>query len=78
MLLLVGKQRLLSVVEVLSVAALLVPKSLLLLMLLLLVVAAWMLLTVSLLVTSGCILLTDASGWADIGQLCSVYGACTA
>ena len=29
-------------------------------------------------VTGGCIVLTDASRWADMGQLCSVYGACTA
>ena len=33
---------------------------------------------VSVVVASGCMLLTDASRWADIGQLCSVYGACTA
>ena len=59
-------------------AALLVTKSLLLLMLLLADVP-WLVLTVSLLVNGGCILLLpDAAGWADIGQLCSVYGACTA
>ena len=57
------------------VAVLLVNKSLLLLMLQL----AAVLLTVSLVVSGGCILLLpDAAGWADIGQLCSVYGACTA
>ena len=28
------------------------------------------------LVSGGCMVLTDASGWTDIGQLCSVYGAC--
>ena len=27
-------------------------------------------------VSGGCMVLTDASGWTDIGQLCSVYGAC--
>ena len=75
-LLLVEEQRLLSVVGSCLLLAV-VNKSFLLLIVPLPVLVS-LVLIMSVLVTGGCIALTDAWGSADIGRLCSVYGACTA